>query len=714
MTSTVEIIIKTRDETTKSTKQAESNFKKLESTVKTLGAAFGIATGIIVGTGAAIKKSFDVAREGAGLDLLAQSARNLGVNVNLLQDSVKGTVSEFAIMNSMNTLLAGTSGTLKQMFLENSEQLLKISKAAHDVNPALGDTSFLFESIGRGIKRNSPLILDNLGLTIKVGEANQKYADSIGKTVEQLTAEEQKMALLNEVLRSGNILIEQAGGLDTEMVDNYEALASSWEDMANAAKEMAAVKMAGLFGNGSSNAGAVGGFFGLEHGFTQSWEAIFKVMKETDFSDLINALADGSTSAGDFADALAEIAAINSDEIFTKQSQAYLENNAAVIAYTYSLEELARMGREGIPITEEQTAATEDAAAATEEAAQAANNAAQAYNDLFSAANRDFNFPDLAKDMAFNAAGGSIFGEMEDDMKAFAVWISNQSPMVQQFFQKDIEENANQAQLAYLALQVHLGNIQPYEAARTAAKDLGMDYNEVLAMMQDDQLDFNKILSGTAGYLDTLRLIMEGLHGLTADMYVNIFTTGSIPNVGSSGNLTWTGPNQHQSNNGPQGGIIRQAAGGPLSAFSLVGEQGKELIINGVVIPAPLTARLLQLGLIPGQGYASGGPLLDGVLGTSPWVGTQIGAHASYSRSGGRGGGGRNLSHATAAAVQNEQMNYAAQGQQQFMNATAELANRMTTAANGTTEAVQNLKYELLTPDTYATGQVTANMKSGN
>ena len=53
----------------------------------------------------------------------------------------------------------------------------------------------------------------------------------------------------------------------------------------------------------------------------------------------------------------------------------------------------------------------------------------------------------------------------------------------------------------------------------------------------------------------------------------------------------------------------QQAAGGPLADFALVGEQGPEMIINGVVIPAGQTRRLMQMGLVPGKKHGLGGPL---------------------------------------------------------------------------------------------------------
>lgn len=52
-----------------------------------------------------------------------------------------------------------------------------------------------------------------------------------------------------------------------------------------------------------------------------------------------------------------------------------------------------------------------------------------------------------------------------------------------------------------------------------------------------------------------------------------------------------------------------QAQGGPLADLALVGEEGPELIINGIVVPAQETRKLMALGLLPKRRYAIGGPL---------------------------------------------------------------------------------------------------------
>ena len=63
-----------------------------------------------------------------------------------------------------------------------------------------------FNDITTGVGRASPLILDNLGIVVDSARVYGDYAESIGKTVEELTKQERTQALTTSVIK---------GGLDT-------------------------------------------------------------------------------------------------------------------------------------------------------------------------------------------------------------------------------------------------------------------------------------------------------------------------------------------------------------------------------------------------------------------------------------------------------------------------------------------------------------------
>lgn len=60
------------------------------------------------------------------------------------------------------------------------------------------------------------------------------------------------------------------------------------------------------------------------------------------------------------------------------------------------------------------------------------------------------------------------------------------------------------------------------------------------------------------------------------------------------------------------------ARGGPLTGFNIVGEEGPEIIINGVVIPADETRDLLRRGVKPSGRFGTGGSLWEGGITEKP------------------------------------------------------------------------------------------------
>ena len=64
-------------------------------------------------------------------------------------------------------------------------------------------------------------------------EANQKYADSIGKTVKELTDEEKKQALVNAVVSQGKKELEEAGEVQLTMQEKMDRLNATWENTKN-------------------------------------------------------------------------------------------------------------------------------------------------------------------------------------------------------------------------------------------------------------------------------------------------------------------------------------------------------------------------------------------------------------------------------------------------------------------------------------------------
>lgn len=217
-------------------------FKKLDSSVASsakgldrlggvvsgggLGMLFGATAGI-AGAVAIGKTVWSLGELGAQSLTTKQSFTSLMQNVgqspallDRLTAAAGGTITEMKLMQNTNVALAGTTGQLSSEMAAALPKLLEAARAAALLNPAYGDAEFMFQSLVSGVKRGTPLLIDNTGIVLKISEATETYAKSIGKTTAELTSQERSIAILRGTLTGADTLIQQAGGsLDSMTTD---------------------------------------------------------------------------------------------------------------------------------------------------------------------------------------------------------------------------------------------------------------------------------------------------------------------------------------------------------------------------------------------------------------------------------------------------------------------------------------------------------------
>jgi hypothetical protein len=160
-----------------------------------------------------IGKMSEFIAQGAKLPGLQASFKNLTSGIgqdsqkmlSTLQESTRGMVSNIDLMQSANkAILLGLPVTTREMG--------DLAKAATVLGKAMGqDATKSLDDLITALGRSSPLILDNLGLTVKVGEANEAYAAKLGKTVEQLTDAEKKTAFYEAAMEKAREKVAQLG-----------------------------------------------------------------------------------------------------------------------------------------------------------------------------------------------------------------------------------------------------------------------------------------------------------------------------------------------------------------------------------------------------------------------------------------------------------------------------------------------------------------------
>ena len=184
----------------------------LSSTTLLLGAA-------VVATTAAVAAFVKLGMRGAAMPGVIRafdyaSARAGVLSATLLGDlrrASAGTVADMQLMRTANVALAGASKEVAQALGQGG--LAGLMKIARAQAKATGQSvEYLFDSLVSGIKRSSPMLIDNTGLVLKVSEANAAYAKQLGKSVDQLTAQEKQIALLNATLEAGKEAVAAYGG----------------------------------------------------------------------------------------------------------------------------------------------------------------------------------------------------------------------------------------------------------------------------------------------------------------------------------------------------------------------------------------------------------------------------------------------------------------------------------------------------------------------
>ena len=172
-----------------------------------LAGGFGaIAIGAIASTGVELTKL------GAQAIRVEDGFRNLMTSIGETSESALGKLraASLGTIDDTNLMLSSNRAVMLGV-ADSADELSRLLSAAAARGRNLGvGTEQAFNDIVTGIGRMSPLILDNLGILTGGEKAFENYAQSIGKTAEQLTDAERKQFLVNKVLSDATPLADDA------------------------------------------------------------------------------------------------------------------------------------------------------------------------------------------------------------------------------------------------------------------------------------------------------------------------------------------------------------------------------------------------------------------------------------------------------------------------------------------------------------------------
>lgn len=144
----------------------------------------------------ALKGAADLTNMVKGLDQLgASSGRNLGALTKQLVSVSDGAI---ATRDALDAVAKGSAANL------TNQQILRLTEVAKDASQALGRSMpDALDRLIRGVGKIEPELLDELGILVKVKDASEAYARTLGKTANSLTDFEKRQAFTNAVIEQG-------------------------------------------------------------------------------------------------------------------------------------------------------------------------------------------------------------------------------------------------------------------------------------------------------------------------------------------------------------------------------------------------------------------------------------------------------------------------------------------------------------------------------
>lgn len=177
----------------------------------------------------AITAAFGVLSRAAALEKLEESLEQIGAlggrNLAAVSKELQA-LSGFAV--SSEQALRAVSVGISAGFGE--DQVKGLTRVAKGASLALGrDMGDAIDRLIRGTAKLEPEILDELGIIVRLDQAAEDYAISLGKTARQLTQFERTQAFVNATIEQGTSKYGKiAESIDA---DPYEKLAASFKDL---------------------------------------------------------------------------------------------------------------------------------------------------------------------------------------------------------------------------------------------------------------------------------------------------------------------------------------------------------------------------------------------------------------------------------------------------------------------------------------------------
>lgn len=217
--------------------QMGGSSSKLGGIMGSLGGVVG-ALGVSFGAMKIAQTAYELGNLGSVAITTEKAFRNVmeaaGQSASILNEykaAADGTIGSTELMRAANLALAGTTGELSSEMARLLPTLIQGARAAAALNPAYGDAQFMLDSLVSGVKRASPRLIDNTGIVLKLGEANEALAAKLGKSVDALTNNETSLAILYATAEAVPTLVGQVGDAMDVTSSASTRLSVAWKEL---------------------------------------------------------------------------------------------------------------------------------------------------------------------------------------------------------------------------------------------------------------------------------------------------------------------------------------------------------------------------------------------------------------------------------------------------------------------------------------------------
>lgn len=551
----------------KGSEEASKKTKMLTSAQKALAGALTVGTIVAVG-----KAVVELGKLGAKAEQSERALQNLAGGaqaadryIRAIQDASRGTISEMDAMQ-----MATTAMTLD--VVENAQQMERLTEIAVTLGKAQGLTATQAVSdLTTALGRQSPMILDNLGITMRMNEAYEGYADTLGKSVSQLTDVEKKQAFVNEALAKGAAVAAKLGGVIEDNQSKVEQGTAAWKDLR--------VEI------GKNFSSAVGEAAGETAGFAKRMQTYLQYSREANLNTMNwgNSLDYAQFMLTGTSKKLEEFNTTNS--LSAGQMGDYAEMNRHL---RDEIEKTSGALGESIPATEEATAANREAAAAAAEHAQSMGDLAM---NLMEATEAQI--------------GKELIGMLDPEEMGAEAYSTAVQDVGLAFGLMDEKSLALAENLPKLAAALEEGTVPAEDAAEAMEWLVGEAEGGNVAF--GDLIDKFGTLPSYTGPLEeelgnttTAMAPLPGLANETAGGIDNIGgaaerTTGKLGGLISKMNEMLSSFSVPSVPSTPTGRVGGRQSGGPVQRHRpyLVGEQGPEMFVpdtSGSIVPGNMTS----------------------------------------------------------------------------------------------------------------------------